>query len=156
VTEKTSRYSEYTKTGLIFQTNAIYIFLFVIHFLVHLLFLSSFLARSFFIPIPVLVSIVRSIIQCFSHILPTFLLHTSFVILCFRLSSSVSLHSHRMCCTVSITSAQSDYRHLIAPFRLLSVIFHHSPPLHTFFIRCSPFPSYSIRLSPLVGTFCHS
>jgi hypothetical protein len=47
---------------------------FVIFFLVHLRFLSSFLVRSFYVPIWVLVSIVRSIIRCFSHILPAFLL----------------------------------------------------------------------------------
>jgi hypothetical protein len=60
--------------------------------------------------------------------------HTSFVLLLFCLSSSVSLHCHRMCSSVSfachfvmvcgptVTSSQSGYRHLIAPFQLLSVI----------------------------------
>jgi hypothetical protein len=122
---------------------------FVILFLVHLLFSSSFLVRYFFVPIWVLVSIVRSIIRCFSHILPAFLLllllssNYSFVKLLFRLSSSVFLHCHRMCSSVSaakrtvwvqgsfnfvtvcgptVNSSQSGYRHLIAPFQPLSVI----------------------------------
>jgi hypothetical protein len=102
-------------------------------------------------------------------ILPTFF--CSLIPYFFRLSSSVSLHCHRMCSSVSfalqigqsgsgipsitvcgptVTNSQSGHRHLTAPFQLLSVIlptrvllslFHHSPPLPTFFVGCPPFPS---------------
>jgi hypothetical protein len=112
--------------------------------------LCSFFLRSYF---RLLVSIDRSIIHnpmffTYSSSIfapPSTFSHASFVILLFRLSSSVSLHCHRseysceFCaakravwvrgsfnfvtvCGPTVTTSQSTYRHLIAPFQLLSVI----------------------------------
>jgi hypothetical protein len=106
---------------------------------------SSFLVRSFFVPIWVLVSIVRSIIRCFLHILPAFLLllllspvllssYYSFVILPLFLYTAVGCVLVRVrvlvrdsfhfvtVCGPTVTSSQSAYHHLIVPFQLLSVI----------------------------------
>jgi hypothetical protein len=123
---------------------------FFILFLVHFQFPSSFLVRSVFVPIWVLVSIVRSIV--------------------FRFSYSALLHCHKMCSSVSFCAAKragflpfcngvwaycNEYLiglpppdrafsasqcHFANPCSSFSLSLH-SPLLSTFFVGCSPFPS---------------
>jgi hypothetical protein len=147
---------------------------FVILFLVHLRFPSSFFVRPFLVPIWVLVWMVRSIMRCFSHILPcTFFCFFPyfFVILLFRLSFFVSLHCHRMCSSVScalqngqsgsrvpsillrcvargptVTNSQSGYRLLMAPFQLFSVILPTRVLLSLFHCILHHLPTFFCRL----------
>jgi hypothetical protein len=128
---------------------------FVIPFLVHFRFPSSFLVCPFVVPIWVLVFKVLSIIWCFyifyQHFASSSLFsHTSFVILCFRLSSFVYLQCHRMCSSVSFALQNGHSGSLNLVTATWSRIFSfsvsfcvslslHSLPLLAFFVSCPPF-----------------